>query len=123
MTAPPDQFADRIEVDPVFGCWLWTGNLDRDGYGWAGRQRAHRVLYQQLVGPIGDGLLLDHLCRRRACCNPVHLEPVTGRENDLRRAWRYRARRASCPHGHSLTSAIVTPEGGRLCRTCRGTLP
>lgn len=45
---------------------------------------AHRYSYEMLTGPIPDGLVIDHLCRNRACVNPAHMEPVTSREN-LRR--------------------------------------
>ena len=62
-------------------CWLWTGETATNGYGRAnidGRnQPAHRVAYEWLVGPVPDGLELDHLCAVRNCVNPVHLEPVT----------------------------------------------
>jgi hypothetical protein len=120
-----DRIEGQIERDPVFGCHLWTGRTDRDGYGtlWsplAGARQAHRAVYLELVGPVEAGLVLDHLCRRRRCVRPAHLEPVTGAENDLRRSWAHRARRATCPRGHTLSTALVTPEGGRLCRTCQG---
>lgn len=125
---PNDALRARIEAsiarDPVFGCWIWLGKADRDGYGtlWGkgGAQQAHRAVYLELVGPIGAALKLDHLCRRRNCCRPAHLEPVTERENQLRRSWQYRCRRARCANGHSLADAIVTPDHGRLCRTCQG---
>lgn len=71
-------------------CWLWNGALIQGGYGRYQRgpkgQPAHRAYYEKLVGPIPDGLDLDHLCRVRRCVNPSHLEPVTAAENTRRGA-------------------------------------
>src|SRR5690606_13797613 len=65
-------------------CWEWTGALNSRGYGCVGidskRYLTHRVAYEALVGPIPEGLTIDHLCRNKVCCNPAHLEPVTARE-------------------------------------------
>jgi hypothetical protein len=64
-------------------CWIWQLHVDPGGYGVDGRggggrlRKAHRAMYEQIVGPIPDGLDLDHLCRQRSCVNPEHLEPVT----------------------------------------------
>jgi hypothetical protein len=67
------------------GCWLWQGARNSGGYpqlGLGGKtQYAHRVYFAALVGVIPDGMQLDHLCRRRACVNPSHLEVVSQREN------------------------------------------
>lgn len=107
------------EHDPVFGCLLATGRRDKDGYAFHGRTRAHIAAWTPSHGPVPKGFELDHLCRRRHCKALHHLELVTRRENELRKSWRYRARRTLCPRGHNLTkTAIVTPEGGRVCRTC-----
>lgn len=68
------------------GCVEWTGKRLRGGYGMVGsggfgsKRRTlyvHRVVYQMWRGPVPPGLELDHLCRNKACCNPLHLEPVT----------------------------------------------
>lgn len=77
----------HIEAEPT-GCWIWTGRLNRNGYGRAaiaGREPvAHRAVYEALVGPIPSRRVLDHLCRNRRCVNPSHLEPVTVATNTHR---------------------------------------
>lgn len=69
-------------------CWIWQGVLTKDGYGRIRRDGrlflAHRWVYIQFVGPIQEGLELDHLCTVRDCVNPAHLEPVTGVVNARR---------------------------------------
>lgn len=73
--------------NPETGCWDWAGYVGTHGYGrvWNGRGAprlmAHRVVYEELVGPVADDKQLDHLCRNRACVNPAHLEPVTNMQN------------------------------------------
>lgn len=67
------------------GCWLWTGTVMSSGYGglsWFSRSAlAHRIAYDLFVGPIPNGLTIDHRCRVKLCVNPEHLEPVTNAEN------------------------------------------
>lgn len=90
----------RVEIDNIHDCWPWLGYMNRKGgYGFLKVKRdgkpatayAHRAVYELIVGPIPDGLQIDHLCGIRSCCNPLHLEPVTQSEN-MRRA---HARKAS----------------------------
>lgn len=75
---------------PFTGCWWFVelGRENRNGYArlrWQGRElMAHRLSYEAHVGPIPDGLVLDHTCRNRCCVNPAHLEPVTVQVNTLR---------------------------------------
>jgi hypothetical protein len=124
MSPRPPRFWEN--VDKSGECWIWTAALDQDGYGkcrYGGSvQRAHRVAWDMLVGPIPDGLHLDHLCRVRACVNPMHLEPVTNRVN-LLRGDTHAARNAAkthCPKGHEYTDENTQRKsnGSRICRTC-----
>ncbi|WP_166502336.1 MULTISPECIES: HNH endonuclease signature motif containing protein [Rhodococcus erythropolis group] len=119
---PADRFWDKILNSPE-DCWLWGAYRDRDGYGqfWDGNRqvRAHRWVFDFLICTIPAGLVLDHLCRVRACVNPFHLEPVTASEN-LRRSYRSDIQ-TNCLHGHSWTteSTYTRPNGTRECRICR----
>lgn len=105
-------------------CWLWARAIDSHGYGamWhdGGMRKAHRVIYEALVGQIPDGLVLDHLCRTSRCINPDHLEPVTHYENLHREARYYRQIRTHCTNGHEFCeqNTYWHPSGARLCRDC-----
>jgi hypothetical protein len=98
-------------------CILWTGLLNEDGYGKRGSRLAHRVAYEEQVGPIPEGLEMDHLCRVRNCVNVQHLEPVTHQEN-CRRGIHWSSKKTHCPKGHPLDYHW---RGKRLCSTCRRT--
>lgn len=131
-----ERFWTKVDKNGPNGCWLWTAALNRDGYGQFysgridGRDRnvgAHRFAYALLVGPIPNGLELDHVrergCRYRHCVNPAHLEPVKGQINKLRGDTLNAANAAKtgCPRGHPYDEAntYITPDGRRDCRTCR----
>jgi hypothetical protein len=128
-------FWARVDKTPT--CWLWTGGTGSAGYGLArdprggrgpdgGRPKisAHRIAYELVVGPIPDGLTLDHLCRVPPCVNPAHLEPVTQFVNNHRGNGYYakNARKTHCPQGHPYDAANtrVNARGWRTCKTCIG---
>ena len=114
----------RVAVDGN-GCWIWQGAINAGGYGRVPVRKgntAHRLSYRTFVGPIPEGLQLDHLCRVRACCNPEHLEPVTSRENTFRGQTpaALNAAKTHCPQGHPFEGENVYHwQGRRFCKTCK----
>lgn len=126
-----DRLLEKIQKLPDSpGCWLWTGSIHAtSGYGqvWSqaiGRvDRAHRLVYQTLIGPIPEGLELDHLCRTRSCVNPAHLEPVTSLTNWSRGMSlpAINARKTHCSRGHAYDQANTRYDhlGARHCITCQ----
>ena len=120
---PADRFWAKVELTE--DCWVWTGHLRR-GYGTLMQDGhdgyAHRFAYESFVGPIPEGLQIDHLCRNRACVNPAHMEPVTLRENILRgeSSAAKNARKTHCKRGHPLSGENLYRFGGsRSCRECQ----
>lgn len=123
---PLDRFISRVRVLRS-DCWEWVGSLD-DGYGSFyidGRKRkAHIAGYLLFGGVIPEGLVLDHLCRKRDCVNPIHLEPVTQQENVLRGngVAAMNAQKTHCPKGHAYTAEnLHIYKGMRYCRACHKT--
>lgn len=116
------------------GCWIWKGKPDVYG-GFCG-ERAYRWSYKRFVGPIPEGLSLDHLCFVPGCVNPHHLDPVEMVEN-IRRSHRagrhkhlyehlgkFHAAKTHCPSGHPYSGSNLLVEkradGGfaRRCAIC-----
>ena len=103
-------------------CWNWNACKTANGYGqirWNNKNHlAHRVMYMELIGTIPDGLVLDHKCFNRGCCNPKHLEPVTSKVNSERG---YFAQKTHCPQEHEYTpeNTYTCKKGKRSCIICK----
>lgn len=114
-----ERFVEKIEVDES-GCWLWTGSLNNMGYPrLSGRDRkqptyAHRFSYEFFIGPIPDGLVVDHTCSVPRCVCPDHLDAVTQQINLYRGHVRRGTARAFRPHG-----TIARYAAGCICADCR----
>lgn len=115
-----DRFADKYDVDPLTGCWLWNAGTYHDrgylaGQFYDGKRtvRAHRFAWEYQYGPIPDGQQLYRTCPTILCVNPAHQElgPVN----------RLFACATHCPSGHPYEgdNLYTNPNtGARMCRTC-----
>lgn len=117
-----ERFFSYVQREPS-GCWLWIGMLNNKGYGtfyvheYGNKKAAHIFSYEHFVGPVPEGLELDHLCRMTRCVNYEHLEPVTHKENMHRGV---KASRAHCAEGHPFSGDnLIIDNGTRRCRICR----
>lgn len=121
-----ERFWSRVDVGDSEECWPFLMSIGSHGYGqigWSanGKNRmvlAHRAAWVLNVGPIPDGLTVDHLCRNRPCCNPSHLRLLTNVENARDNG---NARKTHCPSGHeySADNTYINPIGHRSCRLCK----
>lgn len=121
-----ERFWSKVDRRGPAECWPWLAYVAPTGYGQVkigGRQfGAHRVAYELAVGPIPDGLQIDHLCRNRACVNPSHMEAVTQQVNLARGdAGLHNAIKTHCPAGHPYDdeNTVIVADGRRRCRACR----
>lgn len=121
-----DRFTEKTKPASN-GCIVWTASGNGAGYGAmyiakGKRVLAHRWAYEHYVGPIPDGLHLDHLCRNTLCVNPDHLEAVPHKVNTLRgiAPTAVNAAKTHCLKAHPLSgpNLYITRQGKRHCREC-----
>ena len=120
------------------GCKVWTGTktgskvagvsvygvivADHPSLGGpGGYAQVHRVVWEQEIGPIPDGMTLDHVCENHICVNVKHLQLATRSEN-TRLRWERHPAPDVCAKGHSnwkYNTVRSGKEEGRVVRRCR----
>lgn len=135
MSGKSGRWQDRVIPEPNSGCWLWDGRYSNAGYGTYGggrareRVQAHRLAWEEMNGPIPDGLFVLHKCDVRGCVNVDHLFLGTAKDNtrDMMAKGRARfvgglhnSRKTHCKHGHPFIEdrIYVTKRGARVCLEC-----
>jgi len=124
---PEERLMEKIEINEITGCWIFTGSINNKGYGQINvngkLMYSHRLAYELFVGTLDPNLTIDHLCRVTDCCNSDHLEQVSMRENIMRgdTITAAHAKKTECPQGHlyDLANTYIRPNGGRDCLACR----
>lgn len=118
---------DRVDARGWWDCWPWKLSTGSHGYGQIGWKNpdgsrfgttAHRVVWEAIHGPIPGGLTIDHECRNRTCCNPLHLRLLTNVENARLNG---NAIKTHCKRGHPFDEENTgrDAKGNRSCRKCK----
>ncbi len=137
-----DKIAAKVWKGEPGECWVWMAGSTGTGHAaiwWEGRsQKAYRIIYEHLVGPIPEGWDVDHECHNwlaeaglcdggkcaeRLCVNPEHLVAKPHAANLLASPLTQASinkSKTECINGHEFTSenTRIKDDGTRQCRTC-----
>jgi hypothetical protein len=113
-------------------CWEWQGYVPtKPGLLPYGRVKVngdrvprpvHRLVYELFVGPIPEGLVVDHLCRNARCCRPKHLRCITPSENSDGGFVQAMRAKTQCANGHPFSDTNLFErrmKNGKIYRGCK----
>ena len=111
-----------LYVHKTNSCWIWTGSINKNGYGQFHYQRktwrVHRLLYTWKKGIVPLDKELHHTCQNKICVNPDHLELINKIDHSKYHG-QIREKADECPQGHQFNEKNTgRSKSGRYCRIC-----
>lgn len=115
MRWPKRTIKERLDQysipEPFSGCLLWAGAAARRGYGVLNLRgslhSAHRLSYEEYIGPIPAGFFCLHKCDTPACINPNHLYLGTHKDNMKDMKSKHRSNAGEKCSNHVLTNEQI----------------
>jgi hypothetical protein len=122
-----NRFWSKVKRNEASGCWEWQSYISPQGYGKFSvnnfPQSSHVIAFILKNGPIGYGLVIDHMCKNRRCVFPDHLRAVTQKINSTQNSnglTAINAAKTHCHKGHEFSKEnTAIRRGSRLCKACK----
>lgn len=123
----------KRKIDPVTGCWNWTGATRGGGYGEIGfrghNMSVHRISMEIYGGGLSHSEFVCHKCDNPRCFNPDRLfkgDNSANMRDSVAKKRHCHSKKTHCIRGHALIGRNIYPyrmktTGGiyRCCRVCQ----